>query len=186
MPKQYWTVGVRRVVFVWGGAAGDGEPKPSTVHPIDGVDVVYGVAAARAWRERIRADASHAAADHDVREVWQALERQVRKRDEYGLRSERPLPSLSRLSLDALGLLIIGALGFYIAVGALGWLDSWWLWAAAVVALAGLGVGARVVFARRAGPSWATEARLATTAWLAGLGGAVASAVGLLVNAALR
>ena len=85
---------VRPVLFLWGGGR-TGVGQPTEPARIDGTDVVYGVDAAKAWRDQV-SSASALFDESEIGEIWKRVRTQAVKTDELD-RSEPAPPTLSRV-----------------------------------------------------------------------------------------
>lgn len=124
---------VQPVLFLWGGASTTKPPEPVS---IDGVLVVYGLKAARRWRETLLSKADAGLDAGVINRLWDALNRRVVVRDERELADHPPLPSLQRLYWTGLGLVLLALGSFLLSAAAAAWTDAKWTWAAGMVAAA--------------------------------------------------
>lgn len=133
---------VRAVLFLWGGGQTGGR-RPAEPTNVARVDVVYGVAAAKAWRSR--AATAPALFDQDeISEIWSRLRSQAAKTDEQDSAEPSP-PTFARLYWTATATAvaaIVGVLGGLSATRWAGSVDGGYVYAAAAGTV---GVAARRV-----------------------------------------
>jgi len=146
---------------------------PAPPKRLGGVDVIHGLEAAKVWRAAlVRGTAEHHVDADAVRRLWNALDNQVRVRDERAHALTPPLPTLSRVYWTALGVVVLGLLSFLLSLEAWEVFHPWWAWSISIVVLACVGLAARR--ARSLG--------LLTTAWLTGVAAAVLLVAGLAIG----
>ncbi len=147
----------RPVLFLWGGGQTSGR-QPAEPTNVDGVDVVYGVAAAKLWRSRI-ASAPALFDQDEISEIWSRLRSQAAKTDEQDSAEPSP-PTFTRLYWTAFATVlaaVLGVLGGIYATRFAGGLSGGYVYAA-IAGAAGVGV-------RRVSPL-----RYPALGWLAGAG----------------
>lgn len=148
---------VRAVLFVWGGGR-TGADLPARPVRVADVEVVYGVAAAKAWRDAL-AEVPAALSSGDIDDVWARIRKQAAETDKRDA-VDPPPPSVARLYWTALATGVAAMVGLLAGIYALrlpGGAVAGFSYAA-VAAAAGL-------VARR----W-TVARYAALGWLCGVG----------------
>lgn len=121
----------------------------------------------------LKSTSDHGVDADAVRRLWNALDKQVRVRDDREQALTPPLPTLSWLYWTALGVVMFGALSFLFSLEAGRIFHSWWAWSIATALLACFGLAARRV----------RSLRLFTTAWLTGLLAAALLMAGLAIRA---
>lgn len=148
---------VRPVLFLWGGGRTGGRQATEPTN-VDGVDVVYGVAAAKVWRSR--AASAPALFDQDeTSAIWSRLRSQAAKTDEQDSAEPSP-PTFARLYWTAASTAvaaIVGLLGGLYATRWAGSVDGGYVYAAAAGTV---GVAARRV----------NSLRFPALGWLCGAG----------------
>jgi hypothetical protein len=151
---------VEPVLFLWGTNSGDNSPRQARPTRLEGVDVIRGREAAEVWRAALLRGGSEGDVDTDaVRRLWEALDKQVRRRDERELALTPPLPSLFRLYWTGLGVLALGLLSFFLSIEAWHVSRSPWAWSVIIIVLGVAGLAMR--------RAWSV--RLFGTAWLTGV-----------------
>lgn len=161
---------VEAVVLLWGSAA-ESIPVQSVV---DGVTVVRGADGATAWRQSVLAIDDRLGVTA-IDAAWNALAAQAVVRDE---REDAGPPSVERITLLAVLVLVAGTGSFLLNLQAMMWIATRWGGIGAVLAvLAGLGLAACGLPVRRR-----QTFRAAGTAWVTGaLCAVAAAAVGVFV-----
>lgn len=153
--KTYGVTDVSAVVFCWSAhrpERGELPPQPGTVGT---TQIVYGTQAADAWR--------HSLTDHDtgprlnneqITEIWNALERHIRRRDNAPATTTAP-PTLYKIYWTGLSILITFAAGLLGNLNTLTATKSWGTWTAVTITQAALGLAAlRNTRLRRLAASW--------------------------------
>ena len=148
---------VRAVLFVWGGGR-TGADLPTRPVRVAGVDVVYGVAAARVWRDAL-ADLPAVLSNGDIDEVWTRIRKQAATTDERDA-ADPPPATLARLYWTAV------ATGLAAIVGVLAGIYALRLPGGAV---AGFGYSAVAAAACLVARRWAVS-RYPALGWLTGVG----------------
>lgn len=166
---------VQPVLCLWGTGGGTvATPKAPIL--IDGVVIVYGRTAAKAWRERVATGTACAGqARLDAREIealWNVLDQSAARRDDYDAEREVQLPSIPRMCWVGLGSFAAGSVALLLSLKTGTWVNSWWLWGA----ITSLYAGGAAVAGRRI--RWV---RAYATGWVIGL---LASVVLLIVRLA--
>jgi hypothetical protein len=145
---------VRPVLFLWGGT---GMAKPATPRRQDGVDVVYGVAAAKVWRSAVsRPDQDGALAAATIEQLWLAASTHIERRDANDSLSAPHPPTLMQIYAHFLVGIGIGPVAAWACLKAFVVVHPWPLFvlAAAAAIMTGL-VGRRIAALRVAGTAWA-------------------------------
>ncbi|MGH8861476.1 MAG: nuclease-related domain-containing protein [Jatrophihabitantaceae bacterium] len=157
---------VRAVLFVWGGGR-TGADLPARPVRVAGVDVVYGVAAAKVWRDAL-AEMPGALSDGDIDDAWERIRKQAAKTDEQDA-ADPPPPTLARLYWTA------AATGFAAVIALLAGICALRLPGGVVAAFSYAAVAAAAgLVARR----WAAS-RYPALGWLTGVGFFTVLLVGL-------
>jgi hypothetical protein len=100
---------VRPVLFLWGGTRSDA-PKPDDVETLDGVDVIYGLTAARRWRNNlIQLTETNELSEEQVTSIWDAVKTNADNLDQREQR-EPPPPSIARIYLLGMSTFLAAAL----------------------------------------------------------------------------
>ena len=148
---------VRAVLFVWGGGRNGADLPTHPVHVAD-VDVVYGVAAAKVWRDAL-ADMPAALSNGDIDDVWARIRKQVAETDKRDA-ADPPPPTLARLYWTA------AATGLAAIVGVLAGIYALRLPGGGVT---GFGYAAVAAAAGLVARRWAVS-RYPALGWLTGVG----------------
>jgi hypothetical protein len=164
---------VTAVVFLWGGARPGADEKPSSPVQIDGVDVIYGVRAAKAWRTSIADAGAHKTFEaSQIQLIWRALDAHIQRRDSRDDATQHHPTSLLRLYWTGVAATATASIAALISLEALVVSKSWWIWSLSTVLLASTSVAARR----------ARSMRLYSTAWLTGLVGAIVYIAALIIH----
>ena len=107
---------VRAVLFVWGGGR-TGADLPARPVRVAGVDVVYGVASAKVWRDAL-ADVPANLSNEDIDDVWARIRKQAAETDKRDAADPLP-PTLARLYWTAAATGLAAVVGLLAGIYAL-------------------------------------------------------------------
>lgn len=155
---------VRPVLVLWGGAAANA-PDATTPVVFDGVTVLQGRAALRAWRDQLRA-APPVAPVEVAAAISDKIRDQLQRRDAYEAVKRPAPPSFDRVYWTAGGCALAAIAGSLALLYPLTW---GWRWP--VLGIAGIALAAGLAVRRY------QSARYFADAWLAGVAGIGAVAV---------
>lgn len=163
---------VGSAVYLWGEVDPATSRPGGVVHRVDGVAVVVG-SAAEQWRSEILHEGDAAYDADTVRQLWEALDDQVRVRDDVEKSDHPAPPAIERLWMTAVAMLTSAALAFVLCIQSLATFDTWW--SRTISALTLIAVG---LIALRSG-----ALRLPAYSWLAGIAIAGALVLAVVVDA---
>jgi hypothetical protein len=145
---------VQPVLFLWGGTE---MAKPTRPRQIDGVDVVYGIEAAQAWRSVInRPDVDGAIPPDAIDQLWLAISSHIDDRDAHDAARNPPPSTLSQVYWNALVAAGIAVGAIFLCLKAYLLIYPWPGFALAALGGIAAGLAARRFAATRiAGLAWA-------------------------------
>ncbi|WP_157695295.1 nuclease-related domain-containing protein [Nakamurella panacisegetis] len=150
---------VRPVLFLWGGTRSD-VPKPDHVETINGVDVIYGLTAARQWREAlIQRSGTPELSDEQVTAVWDAVTTNAHHLDQREQRETAP-PSVASIFMLGLGTVFAAILSVLACLYSMEAITPGWARVILFAAFTAVGLLAR---------RW-TPTRTIALGWLTGTG----------------
>ena len=155
--RTYGITEVTPVVFCWSAHQPDREKLPAEPGAIGATQLVYGTTAATAWRQlvTIKSSSDPRLEDEQIGQVWNALDRQIRRRDLTASQTTPPPPTVTRIYWTLLGIAASFTTGLLANLNTLTATDSWITWAAVTVVQAAAGLAAlRIAVARRYAASW--------------------------------
>lgn len=156
---------VRSAVFLWGGVRTEGE-RPAAPVRIDGVDVVVGAAAAKAWRGEMCA-APELFDVSGIEAIWARLRKQAADTDKRE-GADPPPPTFARLYWTAVVTLTAALASVLAVLYIIRWTGTTWSGYAAAAAAAVLGIAARrTASLRYPALGWLTGVAVITIALIA-------------------
>jgi hypothetical protein len=157
---------VRPVLFLWGGTRSDA-PKPESVETLDGVDVIYGLTAARRWCNSLSQLTGEARlSEEQVTSIWDAVKTNAADLDRREQR-EPPPPSIARIFVLGMSTFLSVAVALLVCLYSFQAVAFGWSWVAIATACTAVGL-----LARRWPPT-----RMIALGWLTGAGFAAAVVV---------
>ena len=159
---------VEPVVFAWGRHS-DKARSAAQPQVINGVTVVYGAKAAKAWRATLTATASTEHSADQVEWLWDALDSHARVRDEHSHVDPPTSPRTFWYVYWNAVSVIVAAAGGVLAAGILVRVSAWWVATISIAALFALGLATRRV----------QILRMASIGWLTAVAGTFVVGLGL-------
>jgi hypothetical protein len=145
---------VQPVLFLWGGTE---LTKPTRPRRMDGVDVVYGIEAAKVWRSVIgEPGADNAIEPEAIEKLWLAISSHIDDRDAHDAAHSPPPPTLTQLYWKALITAGMAVGAILLCLKAFLLIHPWPLFALVAASAIAAGVVARrFATTRIAGLAWA-------------------------------
>jgi hypothetical protein len=161
---------VRPVLFLWGGSRSDA-PKPDVAKTVDGVEVIYGITAARAWRtDLVQNYPAGEISEAELTAIWNAVRENAGRLDRREQLEPVP-PSIARAFGIVMSAFLAATVALLACLYSFQAVASQWHRAAIAAAFAVIGVVAR---------RW-RPARMMAIGWLTGTGFAVAVVVAVVL-----
>ncbi len=162
---------VQPVLFLWGGAR-SGAAKPDSVRTLEGVDVIYGVKAARQWRDGlIRRVGTSRLSEEQIASIWEAVTANARDLDRREQMAPAP-PSIARMCVMVIGAFFAAMVALIACFYTFRAVDSgWWC----------VGIAAAYVLVGLLVRRWSV-ARTTALGWITGAGFAAAIALAVTLH----
>lgn len=162
---------VRPALFLWGGTRSD-VSKPDDVETINGVDVIYGLTAARRWREALtQRRGTPELSDDQVTAIWDAVKTNAHNLDQREQRAPTP-PSIASIFMLAISTFLAATLAVLTCLYSFQAITPALARVTLVAAFAAIGL-----LARRWKPT-----RMIALGWLAGTGFTAAFALAVTLT----